>query len=105
MKHEQIPESVRPFLERAVESANEHCGWDFKRMQEAIKESDVALAVWQDAIEPGGVGFLLVKGQRFLSAIVSGGATIASKTVGIPCIDAEQAHAVRQVAGERGWLN
>ena len=109
MEHQIVDgEAFRPFLARAVENANEiarECGGDFKYIQAKINEADIAMAVWQDKSEPGGVCFLVLKGKRLLSACASGDTTITAKLAGIPCTDREQAHAVLQFAGERGGLN
>jgi hypothetical protein len=110
MEHQIVDgEAFRPFLARAMENANEIAregGGDFKYIQAKINEADIAMAVWQDKSEPGGVCFLVLKGKRLLRACASSGdTTITAKLAGIPCTDREQAYAIQQVAGEHGALN
>ena len=70
-----------------------------------IDRTDIVVAVWQDAQEPDGVGMLIVKGDRALLTIVADAQTKAVTMAAIPCICAEQAIALKEVAGEPKALN
>jgi hypothetical protein len=105
----QTDQAFRALIKKAVHSANDvrtKCNGDFKYIKNVIDEADIVFAVWTDPSARGGVGWLLVKGQRLLSTCASGGAVIPAKIAGVPCTDDYQAHALLEVAGERnGGLN
>jgi hypothetical protein len=104
----EVP-NMEGVIERAVESANTfheklrtaRSDTDrFRMVMERVEKHDFVVAVWQDASERNGVGFRLIKGQQKLATIAKGSAKIIG-VVGLPCIDAEQAEALYQTAGEK----
>ncbi len=69
-------------------------------VRQILDASDVVFGVWNDAVEPDGVGMLLIKGHQKLREIMASG-TQGCAISGIPCINIEQAEALRQVLGEQ----
>lgn len=65
----------------------------------------LVFGVFQDADEPDGVGMLLVKGHALLREIVASGKAWPVDMTGVPCACAEQAEALRLVAGESDRLH
>jgi hypothetical protein len=65
-----------------------------------IEESEIAVAVWQDADEPDGVGFYIIKGDRLLRTIISENKGRKAVWTAIPCECYEQAVALKDFAGE-----
>ena len=65
-----------------------------------IKPSDVVLAVWQDAAQPGGLGVKLIKGQARLRKILASGTVDEVRLGAVPCVEPEQAEVLLQVMGE-----
>ncbi len=66
-----------------------------------VAAGDVVFAVWQDAEEEFGVGYLLVKGAKLLKEIVAGQTPRVAPITAVKCICAEQAIALKQVLGDR----
>jgi hypothetical protein len=88
---------------KIVESANANrtiLTDDFEQVREMINTNDVVFGVWQDVAEPDGVGMLLVKGEQRLRECIADDKSVLCRILGIPCIEAAQAEALRQVAGE-----
>jgi hypothetical protein len=107
-----MSDEIMPFIEAAVNSANrirdelEKSGGGFDYIKGVVEQAQVAIAVWQDRDAPFGVGWLLIKGQQKLREVATGRRIIkAAAITGIPCMSAEQAEALLQIAGERDWLN
>lgn len=73
----------------------------FEQVREMVNANDLVFGIWRDAAEPDGIGMLLVKGEQRLREIVASDKPVACSIVGIPCVVAEQAEALRQVAGEQ----
>ena len=74
---------------------------DFAEVEKLVEANAVVFAVWPDAEEPDGVGLMIVKGQQRLRSIIANGRRDTVKFTAIPCIEAEQAMALKRVAGER----
>jgi hypothetical protein len=70
-------------------------------VRKRIADNDVVFAVWQDAGEPDGVGYRLVKGQQLLRESMASGTSVPVSITGIRCIDAGQARALAQAEGEK----
>jgi hypothetical protein len=66
-----------------------------------IAENEVVFACWQDDTRPHNVGFKVIKGQQLMRRIMADHKPLSLRTAGIKCIDAEQAEALAQIAGER----
>jgi hypothetical protein len=77
--------------------------WD--RIQRLIAENDFVIGVWSDPGEPGGVGLMMIKGERKLLAIAAGQERGSVKLAAVPCTCIEQAAAAKEVAGEPPALN
>ena len=73
----------------------------FEQVRLWVEATEVVYAVWQDAAEPGGVGMMLIKGEQTLREILAADRPRSLNIIGIPCAEAEQAEALRQVAGEQ----
>ena len=69
-------------------------------VRKRIADNDVVFAVWQNASEPHGVGYRLVKGQHLLRESMASGMSVSVSITGIKCIDAEQAEALARAEGE-----
>ncbi len=69
-----------------------------------IDENELVFAIWQDEMEPDGVGMVIVKGAALLRGIAqaSKGFFDELATSAIPCTSAEQAEALRQTCAKRG---
>jgi hypothetical protein len=95
---EQAVESANTFHEklRSARSDTER----FRMVMERVEKHDFVVAVWQDAGERNGVDFKLIKGQQKLVTIADGSAQLIG-IVGLPYIDAHQAEALYETAGER----
>jgi hypothetical protein len=63
-------------------------------------ENEIVVAVWQDANEADGVGFLLLKGGKLLHEVMASGKVGPARTSAVPCTCYEQAFATKQVFGE-----
>lgn len=71
-----------------------------------VNSTDLVFAVWQDVVEPNGVGFMIVKGVKRLEAMLKSDARSPfakpkrmSQTA-IPCSCLEQAEALRLMIEE-----
>jgi hypothetical protein len=96
--------ALRVLTRLVVESANANRAiltGDFEQVRQMVDGHDVVYGVWQDAAEVDGVGMLLIKGEQLLRHIVADAKTVSCSIVGIPCVEAAQAEALRQVAGEQ----
>jgi len=95
---EQAMKSANTFHARlrAARSDSER----FRMVMERVERHDFVVAVWQDASERNGVGFRLIKGQQKFATIAEGSSQLIG-IVGLPCIDAQQAEALYETAGER----
>jgi hypothetical protein len=81
-------------------------------VQKIIDSHDLVLGIWQEASEPAGVAYSIIKGRRRLKAIAASGKTAPEGAIGIgprsvrmkisaiPCECAEQADAARLVFGD-----
>lgn len=69
-------------------------------VREIIGESDVVVAIWQDAREEDGVGLRLIKGHVVLHESAAGSSVRSVRMAAIPCESAEQAEALWMVEGE-----
>lgn len=65
-----------------------------------LAAADLVFGLWQDAAEPGGVGTLLIKGDRALRTIVASNKASAMSMAAIPCTCFEQAVALKRTFGE-----
>jgi hypothetical protein len=72
----------------------------WRHVRDLVDRHEVVIGVWQDAAEPDGVGQMIIKGDRLLRAIGAGDTGRFTSISAIPCIQAEQAVALKQVAGE-----
>jgi hypothetical protein len=70
-------------------------------VREILSSADVVFAVWQDAAEMDGVGYMIVKGEDVLRRIVENQLPAPVRQTAIACINIEQAMALLQVCGER----
>jgi hypothetical protein len=98
------------FFERMVGLANE-VGQDLRALpddsarydmvKEIVDGAEVVFAVWQDKSAKGGVAYMLIKGQDLARQILADNKVeISARTTAIPCIEAEQAEALRRELGE-----
>jgi hypothetical protein len=85
---------------RVANEVRETLTGDFREIEDLIVHHDIVVAIWQDSTEPDGVGMLVIKGQQRLREISTDEPQKVSFTA-IPCIEFEQAEALRQRAGER----
>ena len=93
------------FKRRIVELANEtrdHLTGDFAQVWEIVANNDLVVAVWQDVREPDGVGLLLIKGEDLLRQSVENTRAVSARTAAIPCIEYEQAVALRDETRKQG---
>ncbi|MCK2056987.1 hypothetical protein [Methylobacterium sp. 37f] len=98
---ESTPQAFRV---KAVAMANEtqkHLNGDFAQVQAIVDDAELVVAVWQDPNEPNGVGTMLIKGNQSLREIVASDQERTQRVAAIPCVSAEQAEVLRQVAGEK----
>jgi hypothetical protein len=72
----------------------------FEPVRALVDANELVYAVWQDEEEPDGVGTMIVKGQRKLQEIITSRRAQRLKWTAISCTCAEQAEALKQVAGE-----
>lgn len=72
----------------------------YKMVRKHVADNDLVVAVWKDSTANDGVGWLLIKGQQRLRELIADGEKRASRLAGIPCIDAGQAFALLDDAGE-----
>jgi hypothetical protein len=99
MATEPLPEA---FVRRLVEMANANdAGMDgtMRPVQELVAAHELVFGVWQDAVEPNGVGLLIVKGANRLRDISATGNTASCRITAIKCGSFEQAEALRQHVG------
>ncbi len=73
----------------------------YLEVQAIIDRHEIVFAVWQDFNEPQGVGILLVKGKNDIREIAVSDAASLKMMTAIPCIEYEQAEALRLHIGER----
>ncbi len=78
---------------------------DFATVQAIVDSAPLVFGVWQDPAKPDGVGMLVVKGHMLLRGIVADGEARSTASAAIPCTCAEQAEALRIVAGESDKLH
>jgi hypothetical protein len=74
---------------------------DFATVQALIDSHDVVSAVWQDRSQPYGVDYIVIKGVEILAEVQASGMTRRARMSAILCINAEQAIALRMVAGDK----
>jgi hypothetical protein len=67
-----------------------------------IAENDVVLGVFSDDEDPRGWNHVIIKGEQALSESVRTKTTVDLKTAAIPCQEAEEALAMRQVSAAGG---
>lgn len=105
----QLPSGMRETIladmaETLTELANQHIesgaikGKDYPRS--IIDAHDVAFGIWQDAAEPHGVGFMVIKGDVLMHKVVDEDKTLPASLTAIPCRSPEEAHAMRLVFGD-----
>lgn len=78
---------------------------DFSTVRGIVDAAPLVFGVFQDATQPDGVGLLLVKGHALLREVVASGRTLPVDMAAVPCTCAEQAEALRLVAGENDKLH
>lgn len=87
-----------------VEAANkvgaEMAGCGIQALRLLVAAHDIAFGVWQDRREPDGVGMLVLKGHQTLREVIADGESRAVTLTAIPCRDATEAAALREVIGE-----
>ena len=92
------------FVQALVAMANERAVSGFPstsdELRDVIEDHDVVFGVWQDASQPMGVGWRLIKGDAFLHVSVDEHGRMKTKMTAIPCREAEEAEAMRRVFGE-----
>jgi hypothetical protein len=67
-----------------------------------IAENDVVLGVFNDDEDPRGWSHVIIKGEQALSESVRTKTTVDLKTAAIPCQEADEAWAMRQVFAAGG---
>jgi hypothetical protein len=90
-------------LEQIVEDANHNkavSGSGPTVVKKLIQGANIAIGIWQDAAEPNGVGWHVIKGRRHLANITSSGVPAGLKVTGIPCTCVEQAIAAEDAFGD-----
>jgi hypothetical protein len=66
-----------------------------------VEHAELAFGVWQDPTEPEGVGMLVVKGREVLERMqICPDGSRRVRWTAIPCIEAEQAVALRDFIGD-----
>lgn len=71
-----------------------------EQVKKIIEANDLVLGVFPDGRERDGYRLLLIKGATSLERAIRKGIPDRLKLVGIPCLDASQAEAARQVLGD-----
>jgi hypothetical protein len=92
------------FVRKLVDLANrdeEAMDGTMEPVERIVAAGDVVFAVWQDAEEEFGVGYLLVKGTKLLKEIVASQTPQAAPITAVKCTCAEQAIALKQVRGDQ----
>ena len=69
-----------------------------------IRESDIALGVWEDEKEPDKIGLQIIKGEPLLRRAIAANETMKPQMAGIPCREYDEAMAFRADYGD-GSLN
>jgi hypothetical protein len=90
--------------EMIVEKANEVrllLDGAMAQIQRLINDNDLVFAVWQDRTAPQGVGTDIIKGRKLLAEISLSGQPRTLKWTAIPCVEYEQAVALRQYIGDQ----
>ena len=62
-----------------------------------VAENDVVLGVFNDDDDPRGWSHVIIKGEQALSESVRTKTTVNLRTAAVPCQDADEAWAIRQV--------
>ncbi len=90
----------------ALANANrENITDDFSTVQAIVDGAPLVFGVFQDEVEPDGVGMLVVKGHALLREIMASGRAWPVDMTDVPCTCLEQAEALRIVAGESDKLH
>ena len=71
-----------------------------KKVAELVEQHSLVFGVWQDKAKPNGIGYSVVKGVSLLKVVVGSAVPVDMTWTAIPCIDAEQAEALRRVKGD-----
>ncbi len=74
------------------------CGID--EIRQLVDANEIVFGVWQDRLEPDGVGMMPIKGQQLLRVVVASGKSLRVNLTAIPCTCIEEAMALQQVVGE-----
>ncbi len=88
------------FLKQAVNIANESTITDARSLKCAIADHDLVVGVWQDSAAAHGVGLRVIRGQDQLTLIEHKNLPERLRFTAIPCRDAEEAEAMRDVFGD-----
>ncbi len=72
----------------------------FPAVRDCVDRADVAIAIWQDRSRPEGIGLLVVKGNDIVRTATAHHEAFVGNVTAIRCIDADQAHALREVIGD-----
>ena len=95
---------TRDFLSRLVENANRLAerGLDTEGLRRLIETTDLVFGIWQDAAEPFGVDWTIIKGKPDLEALAAQAKiTVPRRTyAAIPCRCYEEALAMCRVLGD-----
>jgi hypothetical protein len=73
----------------------------FAPVMQEIENNDIVYTVWQDASQTHGVGHLIIKGESLLRNLLVDNRKLTVRIGAVPCVCAEQAHALRKVKGEK----
>ncbi len=96
MGEDQYVDMVRDLVKRA----NANTITDSADLDQCIREHDLVFGVWQEEGAPLGVGTSIIKGRGSLERIKRT-ETKGLKITAIPCQNAEEAEAMRQVYGDQ----
>jgi hypothetical protein len=99
LEFHDIVELANEFGQELAQAASDEQRYEMVMRQ--VAGSDVVYAVWNDPDAEDGVGFLLIKGQQRLRELIADGKNPVARFAGIPCVEAGQALALLNHAGEQ----